>query len=184
MVLAGVRPLLKRSGLMIVSTNVAHIADYAMEFNQAGRWQDEPNTFWYPSVPLLDYLLRYLKLAPIDCVYLPHTNIRSDIRYVGDKPSGDIAVVCRAVDDLLPTSGDGWMKESGRYSWEHADLVDWRRAESNDRSEIVYRGNQERSHFRKDTASLDLWRAVSEGTPLTDAARRSDTNTLLLDDQN
>src|SRR5438552_17516831 len=70
MVLAGVRPLLKRNGLMIVSTNVVVDNGFTMQFNNAGRLQEEANTFWYLSVGALDYLLRYLKLAPIDCLYI------------------------------------------------------------------------------------------------------------------
>ena len=75
MVLAGLRPLIKRNGLMIFSTNVIESADYLMEFNNGGRLQDEGNTFWYISVPLLDYILRYFRLTPLDCVYLPHSSI-------------------------------------------------------------------------------------------------------------
>ncbi|MDD1751419.1 MAG: class I SAM-dependent methyltransferase, partial [Methanothrix sp.] len=50
-VLAGVRPLLKKGGLMIVSTNVINRDDYSMEFNNSGKLQTEPNLFWYLSVP-------------------------------------------------------------------------------------------------------------------------------------
>ena len=41
MVLTGLRSLVKRNGLIIVSTNVVHSPDYVMEFNNEGRWQEE-----------------------------------------------------------------------------------------------------------------------------------------------
>lgn len=34
------------------------------EFNAGGRMQDEANTFWYPTLELLEYQLRYLRLHP------------------------------------------------------------------------------------------------------------------------
>jgi hypothetical protein len=64
-VLCGLRPLVKRGGLMIVSTNVVVEDGYTMEFNNAGRTQAEQDTFWYPAVRLLDYTLRHLRLRPI-----------------------------------------------------------------------------------------------------------------------
>jgi 2-polyprenyl-3-methyl-5-hydroxy-6-metoxy-1,4-benzoquinol methylase len=166
MVLAGLRSLVKRNGLMIVSTNVVHSADYLMEFNSEGRWQDEANTFWHMSVPLLDYMLRYLKLAPIDCIYLPHENIQSHVRYMSDKPSGYISIACRAVDEPVVTSADSWMNKSARESWEYRGLIDWKRAAGNPVSRIEYDGNLERKCLRSDTGSMDLCRAINEITPV------------------
>ena len=165
MVLAGLRPLVKRNGLIIVSTNVVLSADYLMEFNNEGRWQDEANTFWYMSVPLLDYILRYLRLAPIDCIYLPHASVQSRIRYTSNKPSGYMSVACRAVDQPLLTSSDKWMNESARGSWEYQGLIDWKRAAGNPVSRIEYNGNLEGRCLRNDLGSMDLWKAVNEITP-------------------
>src|ERR1700730_15487702 len=106
MVLAGVRSLLKRNGLMIVSTNVVADNTFTMQLNNAGRLQEETNTFWYLSVPTLDYLLRYLKLSPLDCLYISHRDIKSTVRYVTDAESGYLSVVCRAKDDPLPSRQD------------------------------------------------------------------------------
>jgi len=180
MVLAGLRPLVKRNGLMIVSTNVVHSPDYLMEFNNEGRLQDEANTFWYISVPLLDYALRYLKLAPLDCVYLPHTSVRSHIRYKSDKPSGYISVACRAVDRPLSTSEDTWLNKSADMSWEYEGLVDWNRAAGNPISHIEYNGNLDRKCVRNDAGNMDLWRAVTEITPAN--MSEHDTHVLRLGD--
>lgn len=181
MVLAGLRPLVKRNGLVMVSTNVVHSADYRMEFNNEGRWQDEVNTFWYMSVPLLDYVLRYLRLAPLDCIYLPHANIQSHLRYMSDKPSGYISVACRAVDQPLLASTDRWMDKSARDSWEYQGLIDWKRAAGNPVSQIKYNGNTERKCLRNDTGSMDLWRAVNENAPA--GMGEGDTHVLRLGDR-
>jgi hypothetical protein len=69
---------------MIVSTNVVNRKYYSIEFNDRGKLQTEGNTFWCPSIPLFDYMLRYLRLAPIDRVYLPtHRGIPYAIRKDG-----------------------------------------------------------------------------------------------------
>jgi len=125
MLLAGVRPLLKRNGLIIVSTNVVVNDSFTMQFNNAGRLQEEVNTFWYLSAGALDYLLRYLKLAPIDCLYIPHRDVKSFDRLVTDVESGYLSVVCRAQGDIIPSREDNWMLKSAQHSWEYAGLIDW-----------------------------------------------------------
>jgi 2-polyprenyl-3-methyl-5-hydroxy-6-metoxy-1,4-benzoquinol methylase len=180
-VLAGLRSLLRRDALLIVSTNVVYTDKYLMEFNDAGRLQDETNTFWYVSVPMLDYMLRYLKLALMDCIHLPHRNIRSHIRYLANTESGYLSLVCKAVDAPLATSDDRWMRSSVDQSWESLGLVDWKRAESNRRSEITYNQTAPRV-VRGDTGSLDLWRAVQEDPPMAMTTVESDTHTLRLAD--
>ncbi|HEY1378468.1 MAG TPA: hypothetical protein VGF55_16840, partial [Gemmataceae bacterium] len=183
MVLAGVRPLLKRNGLLVVSTNVVRDDSFTMEFNQGGRLQTELNTFWYVSVPLFDYMLRYLRLAPVDVLHLPHEAIRSDVNYVVHKPTGYVSVVCRAVDDPLPTAGDTWMADSSRTCWESVRVVDWKRAAAQPKSAIAYRGNPGRAFFRPDLPCLDLWEAVRRQTPVTRAARPADGHVLRLADR-
>jgi 2-polyprenyl-3-methyl-5-hydroxy-6-metoxy-1,4-benzoquinol methylase len=181
-VLAGVRPLLKRNGLIVISTNVVCTSDYVMEFNNAGRLQDELNTFWYMSVPLMDYLLRYLRLAPLDVAYLPHDRMHSHIRYRTDKNTGFMSVVCRAIADTRPTEADAWMAQSARLSWESTGLVDWARAERNAESDIAFNGPPLSPFVRSDTGSLDLFRAVTERPPVGAPARAADTHALGLDD--
>ena len=134
LVIGGVRPLLKTNGLMIVSTNVVETPGYGMEFNEGGRFQPEANTFWYLSVPMIDYLLRYFCLQPIDCLYLrrpagEHGNIRN----------GYLSVVCRATDDLALPVDDGWAVASRDKAWEYLDAVDRSPWRSRRASEIVYR---------------------------------------------
>jgi SAM-dependent methyltransferase len=181
-VLCGVRPLLKRGGLMIVSTNVTLEDRHVMQFNDAGRMQSEINTFWYLSVPLFDYLLRYLRLAPLDCVFLPHSAVRSGVGYVFDQPSGYLSVLCRAVDEPLAAGGDEWMAKSAAGSWEYLGLVDWRRAKRQAPSVAGIRGELDRQFFRREIDCLDLWEGVKGRAPLEVATDPADTHLLRLSD--
>jgi len=179
MVLAGVRPLLKRNGLVVVSTNVVDTDEYTMEFNVAGRLQRELNTFWYMSIPLLYYVLRYLALAPLDVVYVshgPHEQLRTG------RKAGFLSVVCRAVDAPLPTAEDTWMSPSVRESWESKGLVDWERARRQQVSAIQYHGAAAQEDLRSDTGSVDLTRAVRRAPPLDTPPNMSDTHRLALAD--
>jgi len=182
MVLAGMRALLKRDGLLIVSTNVLADPGFHMEFNHKGRLQVETNTFWYLSVPLLDYLLRYLRLAPIDALYLPHEQIDSDVDYVLDKPSGYLSVVCRAIDEPLRTEDDSWITESAKNSWESLGGIDWGRVDSSERSEVNYRKPLDPRFARPDGRSIDLWETVQHGSPAK-AQSKQDTHLLMLSDR-
>jgi 2-polyprenyl-3-methyl-5-hydroxy-6-metoxy-1,4-benzoquinol methylase len=183
LVLAGMRSLLKKNGLLIVSTNVILDDSYRMTFNNAGRMQPEGNTFWYTSAKLLDYLLRYLKLAPLECLFFPHTEIRSNVKYVFNETSGYLSVLCRAVDHILPTRDDEWMAESEQRSWEHRELVDWKQAERQPASDIKYRGQIDRRYMREDIDCIDLSRAVEQGAPVLAAEQGSESHILRLADK-
>lgn len=182
-VLCGVRPLLRRGGLMIVSTNVTVEDGYAMEFNDAGRLQAEPNTFWYLSVKLFDYLLRYLRLAPLDCLFVPHAAVGTGEGFVFDKASGYLSVLCRATDEPLAARGDEWMPRSAATSWEYLWLTDWARAARQRPAAARLKGELDRQFFRTDIECLDLWAAVRGREPLTSAADPSDTHLLRLCDR-
>jgi SAM-dependent methyltransferase len=188
-VLSDVRPLLKRNGLMIVSTHVILENGFSMEFNNSGRIQNESNTFWYITVPFLDYMLRYFKLAPIDCIFSPNETAKSNIRLVFDKPSGQISVLCRAMDSVLPTKDDKWMTESAQNSWEYMGIRSlrsrsskWDLARRQPISSIRCKNCIEKQHFRDDVESLDLWEAISNSKPIISADKESDACILRLHD--
>jgi 2-polyprenyl-3-methyl-5-hydroxy-6-metoxy-1,4-benzoquinol methylase len=184
MFLLAFRPLLKRNGLMIVSTNVIADSSYTQDFNDRGRLQVEVNTFWYLSIPLLDYLLRFLKLAPIDCEYGAHSDARSSkVRYVCDKPSGYISVVCRARDAELPTRDDTWMADAARHAWEYNGLTDWQLCTAQPLSQIRYDGNFEKRFYRPDLDGMDLWDAVQQKKSFGLVQNLSDSHTLRLSDK-
>jgi 2-polyprenyl-3-methyl-5-hydroxy-6-metoxy-1,4-benzoquinol methylase len=180
MVLLGLRPLVKRGGLIIVSTNVTLEDRMVMEFNDAGRMQAEENTFWYPTARLYDYWLRYLKLAPVRALFVPHEAVRKPgANYVFDKPSGYLSVLCRAEDDALAGEGDDWMKGSVASSWEYEGLSDWARAGSAPRA-VVKAPEPDARFVRRSGACIDLHRFVAESEPLTEASDERDTHLLRL----
>jgi SAM-dependent methyltransferase len=190
-VLCGVRPLLKRNGLLLVSTNVLLEPGYGMEFNAFGRMQIEANTFVYPTVPLLDYWLRYLRLAPLDVLHLPHTAISRpvqlgtlSVQYAFDRPSAYLAVVCRAVDEALPTRDDPWMGESARLSWEYRRLVDWDRCAGQPLSAARYHSQAGEQFRRSGLGCLDLWQAVQRQEPFIRSTSPADSHLLRLADRN
>ena len=180
-VLAGVRPLLKKNGLLIVSTNVVADDSFTMQLNNAGRLQEEINTFWYLSVGALDYLLRYLKLAPIDCLYISHRDIKSSVRYLTDVESGYLSVVCRARDEPLPTGEDSWMLKSAQQSWEYAGLIDWDFCNRQPVTHVPYSATIEKDLVRDDTEMIDLLRALPRRV-IHEAKRSSDAHVLRLAD--
>jgi SAM-dependent methyltransferase len=194
MVVAGLRGALKRGGLMIVSTNVFVDRGFSAEFNAAGRLQEEPNTFWYLSTGLLDYMLRYLRLAPIDCLYTPHEALDTPWRMKTEMQSGYAAVLCRAVDRELPASGDIWMTESARGSWEYRWIPDWDRADSQalsrisaTRSEASPRqdlGFSWRQRLSRATPRvIDLTSAIEKCAPVLRAETSPDSHLLSLTDE-
>ncbi len=179
-VLLGVRPLLKRNGLMIISTNVVISERHLMEFNDGGRLQEETNTFWYLSVKYLDYMLRFLKLQPLDFAYYPHRLIRSNVRYLTDVNSGYLSVVCRAHDAVLPVAGESWMGKAVAESWEMTGLSDWQRAAQQTRSAIRYKKEPDAAFWRADGSGLDLHAAVVAAPDPAPATDPADTHFLHL----
>jgi 2-polyprenyl-3-methyl-5-hydroxy-6-metoxy-1,4-benzoquinol methylase len=180
-VLAGVRSLLKKNGLLIVSTNIVADNSFTMHLNNAGRLQEEINTFWYLSVRALDYLLRYLKLAPIDCLYISHRDIKSSVRYVTDVESGYLSVVCRARDEPIPTREDDWMLKSAQHSWEYTGLIDWDFCNRQSVTHVSYSAEIENDLLRDDTGTVDLLRAAARRA-IHQAERSSDAHVLRLAD--
>lgn len=157
-VLAGVRPLLKKNGLMIVSTNVMRRDGYTLEYNHRGALQLENNTFWYHSVPMLESLIRYFKMVPIDVLYCPHSAV-NPANFAPGVDSGYMSVMCRAVDDADIQDNDVWAAASRAGSWEFLSLCKGDMMNAQPRSSISYRGDQDRGNTV--TAGIDLFQTIT-----------------------
>lgn len=184
-VLLGVRPLLKKNGLIIISTNVTTADNFTMRFNNSGMLQIEDNTFWYVSINLLDYVLRFLKLSPIDALYLPHTSIPSSkVQLITEEETGYLSVVCRATENPNPDIEDKWMSNAAKNSWEYIGLSDWDLANKQPRSNIEYKNPLNKEFWNKNTNSLNLSQFIRESTlaKASSTAILKDTHHLALDD--
>ncbi|MGC2516286.1 MAG: DUF1698 domain-containing protein [Terriglobales bacterium] len=171
-VLAGLRPLLKRGGLMIVSTNVINRDGFSMEFNNSGKLQSEANTFWYLSIKMFDYMLRYFQLVPIDCLYYKHP-LKDVVRYSPGFEAAYLSVVCRAVSDRGAAFSDKWLSESVARSWEYL-LCNQKMIDAQASSTISYRAGSE---------PIDLSKRIGQSKPLEPTPYSYDTHLLRLDDR-
>lgn len=181
--LASARPLVKKNGLFMLSTNVVNEQSDVMHFNTKGMLQGEPNTFWYPSIPLLEYMLRYFNLAPIDCLYSRHPSDAA--LFVPGKECGFISIVCRAVDAgaALPAD-DAWGRRSMLGSWEYTGLSAQKHGAQEPVSSITYDLPESLKAKVERDGSIDLFLAVNElGRRVVRAQRAQDTYLLRLNDE-
>jgi len=181
--LACARPLVKKNGLFMLSTNVVNEQSDVMHFNTGGKLQTENNTYWYPSITLLEYFLRYFNFSPIDCLYSRHPS--NNPLYVPGKECGFISIICRAVDagTALPPN-DIWAQSSMRASWEYLSLSKQNASHQGEVSNIEYDVPGALQEQVARNGSIDLYLAVNEhGRRVVRAQREQDTYLLRLEDK-
>lgn len=124
------RRLLRNGGIMIVETAAVIADETCAYFNANGRFFDGDN-FWIPSLPCLDYLLRFVRLRPLDCLYFTiASRARSRLRLCR------VCVPCLAVDHPVADPGDEWIAlAQDRDFREH---LDWTRVEERARPPLAY----------------------------------------------
>lgn len=171
-VIAGLRPILRKNGLIILSTNVIPGDEPLMKFNSGGRYQTEACTFWYMTVPLFAYLLKYFKLTPIDALFLKYPE-SDTARYVADEKVGYLSVVCRATEDEAALVPDEWMQRSWR-SVEYVNLCNVAPRFDMPESQIAYKGGRPR---------FDLLEWMKSVEPLERTQNPQDTHLLRLADE-
>jgi SAM-dependent methyltransferase len=127
--LGAIRPLVRDGGLAIISTNVAFYDSPVMAFNEMGSLQPNLTTYWYPTISLFDYLLRYFRLVPIDALYS-----RSQ-----PPDKGYASIICRAMPDVIADAGDTWMRNSAWQSWDSMWYGGLEMAGRSERSDIAFK---------------------------------------------
>ena len=137
----------------------AVVATAAPEFNTRGNLQAETNTFWYHSVPMLETLIRYFKMVPVDCLYCPHSDV-NPANFAPGVDSGYLSVMCRAVDDAEINDDDTWAANSRAASWEFLSLCNGAMLNAQPRSTIAYRSA--RAPEGGAAAGIDLLRAIAD----------------------
>jgi len=128
--LAMARSLVRTGGLMLIESFAAIDEQLAMFFNAAGVFTSDPSTYLLPSVPLLDYLFRYFKLQPIDCIHGERST-------VGKYQCARVATVCRAVDAAVAEPGDSWMPAATGIV-DYLTLCDWSTIENREHDPVGY----------------------------------------------
>jgi SAM-dependent methyltransferase len=128
--LAMARSLVRTGGLMIVETWSAHNDELAMFFNSRGRFSKDPSTFFVPTVPLLDYVLRFFKLLPIDWNY-------GQLAQVASIRTSRVAIACRAINEVA--GADDWM-EKATGMCDYRTLIDWDAVDKEGRNPVGYDG--------------------------------------------
>lgn len=156
--LAIARGLVRDGGLMIIETAVVLNGDWAMSFNARGRFWMSTN-YWLPSVACLDEMFRFLRLEPIDCVYL-----RATPRLPQAPPVGRLAVVCRALGKFAPEPGDTWLEPDVGRARDYEEFLDWKSLAS-DRAPVAYDGSRAGLVQRLSGQGIDLWKSVDATTP-------------------
>ncbi len=124
------RSLVRPGGLVIIETAAILDQSYSMQYNFQSdgyvyHWWD----VWFMSVPLLDYLLRLCRLAPLDCVFLwpvqktwVHNAKKLVRKLFFRQPPASVAgvmqnlvrigITCRATDKILADNSETLMVES------------------------------------------------------------------------
>ena len=141
------RSLARLGGLVIIETAAILDQAYTMQYNFLGdryvyNWTDT----WFMSVPLLDYLLRFSRLAPLDCVFFPQSNTQNLVR---------IGIACRATDKILADNSETLMVKS-------TNNHDYRMIVEDDPplpllEDVPYTANRSGLIFRQATGTCDLF---------------------------
>jgi hypothetical protein len=141
------RSLARLGGLVIIETAAILDQAYTMQYNFLGdryvyNWTDT----WFMSVPLLDYLLCFCRLAPLDCVFFPQSNTQNLVR---------IGIACRATDKILADNSETLMVKS-------TNNHDYRMIVEDDPplpllEDVPYTANRSGLTFRQATGTCDLF---------------------------
>lgn len=144
-VLAAARSALRPGGLMVIETAALPLDAYIMQYNFAGTgYVLGPSDTWFPTVPLIDHFLRFLKLMPLDACWLP---------------AGDhlvrFACVARATGHR-PTLPQETLMEQATWNLEYATLLREDFARGGETTPVPYTTASPRPVYRAGVGSCDL----------------------------
>lgn len=150
---------MRNGGLVVIETAALFDLSMAMYFNAEGRYYKGTNYFQI-SVNLLDYLLRLLRLAPLDMAFM---GVKGGV--------GRIAVVCRATDDVIPCNGDDWMVRTqtgpaGHFDLDFSECLDWDFVKKYGGADVPYIVQTKDLRVHPDTNTVNLYEQIARGTPI------------------
>jgi SAM-dependent methyltransferase len=114
-----IRSMVRLGGIVIVEAQVVLSKRMVGYFNAYGNIENDCHNYWQLSVELLDYLLRYFRLRPLDCVHFPLSGVAAE----DGSPVLRVCIPCEAVAISLPDPGDTYMAVDGRD--DDADFPNW-----------------------------------------------------------
>lgn len=164
--LAIVRSLVREGGIVVIETTAAVSDLHVGYFNAYGRNQKDPHDYWTVSVTLLDYLLRYFRLKPLDCAFFENGSPTED-----GSPGVRVAIPCLAVAEQLHDESDGWMVANRD---DYAGYQDWT---SPNKRPVGYEGLVCDRPVWHPSGGLDLKRSIVQSSPV---ALRDDLRRLPL----
>jgi SAM-dependent methyltransferase len=153
--LAIVRGLVRNGGICLVETTVALDDSDAMHFNRAGRFT--PRGLWFVTPRLLEYLLRFLRLKPLDVVHVPGAAAED-----GKPAQGRIAIACRAVPDPVGEPGDAWILRTKGHDFD--EFLSWDAVDST-APDVVY-DDSRKGIVHGDDGRLDVEASIDATEPL------------------
>jgi SAM-dependent methyltransferase len=168
-VLGIARSLLRTGGLMVIETAALKLPGLFMQFNFTGRtYVYGPSDVWFITAQMLDYMLRYFRLAPIDCVHIDQGN-----------GLARIAVVARATDRLMAGELERDM-EASTWNLDYDSIVRYDLCPADGLPPVPYREGMAEIARRADLGTCDLFETIQRQPTLPVDPRRLE---LRLDDR-
>jgi 2-polyprenyl-3-methyl-5-hydroxy-6-metoxy-1,4-benzoquinol methylase len=162
--LAIVRSMVRTGGIVVIETGAAVSEKNVGYFNAAGANDNDPHNYWTLSLSLLDYMLRYFCMKPVDCSFFPYPAKTEDgsqlIR---------IAIACIATEKQLPDPQDKWMVYEGRD--DDSEYTVWN---SPITRELKYQSMSSNKPAWRTPGMINLYRTVLQSSPtaITDDLRK------------
>lgn len=153
--LATVRGLVRNGGIVLIETQSVLAGDMALHFNT--RFRFDRHGLWMISVPCLEYLARFMRLEPLDVVYLESE--QQEPKDPNEPRVGRVALACRAVSEPLAEPDDSFITSG--FPHDFAEFLDW----SNVASDAPVVGYADPPHelVRRPDGLLDAWATVQAG---------------------
>ena len=149
--LATVRGLLRNGGILLLETGALINNAMAMYFNAEGRFYPRTNYFMI-SLDALDYMLRFLRLKPLDVIYFKQGKKTSD-----GLQKCRVCIPSLAIDKPLKGDGDQWMNKD--FQTDFKEFLCWD-ALKNTEPIVKYHTRNTSLKIRKDTGSVDIYETV------------------------
>jgi hypothetical protein len=148
------RRFVRNGGIMIVETAAVISNEDHLYLNSRGRFFGGDN-YWLPSLSCLDYMLRFARLKPLDCCYLPISSVANVCR---------VCVPCLAVSEAVAEDGDDWIRLPQRY--DIREHLSWDSLEAAARPPLHY-VPRTGTLVSRPNGSIDVYASIRSQAPAT-----------------